>query len=238
MPFSKKRILIIGGGKVGLDALNFCIENDIIPFIIDKNPDCLVNSKVKLFKIEGTLDFEKEKFDKPLFLQTKLDKIPNLLQKYKFEYIIPAIPVHIMAKLGIIYLENKNIKIKPAPDLIEIIKNKIPPFLIHSYDKKSGILILSFMPKGEFCIPGCTEHIKCPKTGIIKEKPLYQILEDLTVNFQSIILRSEQLSPNLGGISKHSIKKFLDFINSIDTEFIIGTACMCHGVVNAFEIKI
>ena len=240
MSISSKIILIIGGGKVGLDALNFCEKNNYIAIIMDNNPNCLVRPKVEIIESKDYLQIINniQEIKSALFIM-KLDKVINLIKYINFEYLIPAVPIHLMAKLSMDYLSQKNLKIHPSSDIIQIVKKKIDKKLIYNYNKEKGIIVASFMPIGQTCAPNCIEPIKCPVTGIIKQKPLFEKFNELSKEkeFSSIHLISEQLEPNLGGISRKAIINLFKFLDNVNQHFIISTACKCHGIINSFEFK-
>ncbi|MHA1229797.1 MAG: hypothetical protein ACTSPQ_04045 [Candidatus Helarchaeota archaeon] len=231
-------ILIVGGGKVGIYALEYCKKEKYNAIIIDNDSNCLASKYVESIYYFNEINDYNELFGyKNILLIMNISDLSKILLNLDFEYVVPAIPIHLMAVLALEYLKAKNVNIKPSSYLIKQIRKKIAPELIISFNESDGILISSFMPKEEQCLPNCTEHLKCPKTGIVKPKPLYDIFKDITDDLASLILISEQLKPNLGGFSRNSIRKFYEFLNSIENDFIIGTACMCHGILNAFELR-
>ncbi|MCK5587764.1 MAG: hypothetical protein KAI34_03450 [Candidatus Lokiarchaeota archaeon] len=238
MSLSREQILVIGGGEVGYTALKFCKKNNFSVIIIDSNPHCKVRSEVDLF--ERNHDFDKIKQipagKSILFaINESLNELPSILQRFEFEYIIPAIPIHAMAKLTYVYLNQKGIEVKPAPDLIQSIKRRIDPSVIHNYDEKEGIIVASYMPYGQECAPNCCEFMECPVAGIEKSKPLHEILKDASIGVPAKILVSKQITANLGGIPGKSVNELFSFIDLLNDQMIIGTACMCHGIINAIE---
>jgi hypothetical protein len=240
MNLSGDRILIIGGGEVGYSALKFCKKNNFSVIIVDSNPHCKVRSEVDV--LEMNHDFDKIKqiqADKSILIviNESLNELPSLIQRFEFEYIIPAIPVHAMAKLTYAYLNQKDMEVRPAPDLIKIIKRRIASSLIHCYNEHDGIIVASFMPPGQNCAPNCNESMKCPVTGITKPKPLYELFKDACAGFPAKILVSEQLEPNLGGIPGSSVRELFKFLDLLNDQMIIATSCMCHGIINAIELQ-
>ena len=232
------KVLIIGGGKVGLTALQYCRENNYAAIVIDENKDCLVRSEADIIEFENFFKIIQDiKPGQTAFVVMKLNKLISVVNTFVFDYIIPAIPYHLLGKLTNDFFMNKNIEIHPSIDVIKKIRAKIDPNIIYNYDNLQGIIIASFMPTGITCAPNCIEYLKCPITKIEKPKPLYEIFMNAGEGISSYIMISEQLKPNLGGFPARSIKDFLDFLYSVKDQFIIGTACMCHGIINAFEIR-
>ncbi len=239
MNHTQRKILIVGGGRVGQRALDFCKENNFIAVIVDDKPDCLVRKYVDIIEVGDNFEvITKLQGNKAILFVTELSEIPRLLQSYDFEYTIPAVPIHLMGKLCYDYLRAKKFQVKPAANVIRLISKRIDQSLIINYSEKDGIIIASFMPKNQNCAQNCVEYLRCPVTKIQKPKPLYEIFQDACQDFPSMIFISEQLKPNLGGIPKKSMDKFLHFLDSINQQVIIGTSCMCHGVLNAFKIEI
>ncbi|NHI94332.1 MAG: hypothetical protein EAX96_17705 [Candidatus Lokiarchaeota archaeon] len=233
-----RKILIVGGGKVGSHALQYCRDNNFAAIVVDENIDCYVRPEVDfienndIFKVIRDI----EKGESALVI-INLKELINIIDTFVFDYIIPAIPVHLLGKLTIDFFLNKNIKIKPSMDLIQKIQPNLDPTIICSNNDEEGIIVASYMPAGIKCAPNCIENIICPITKIEKPKPLFEIFQDACMDFPSKILQSKQLIPNLGGFPTESIKEFLDFLYSVNNNFLIGTSCMCHGIINAFEIK-
>ena len=232
------KILIIGGGQVGLRALQYSKNKNFAAIVIDENKDCLASSKVDFIETENFFKIIKDIGENQSALMVmKLKELISIVDTFAFDYIIPAIPIHILGQLTVNFFLNKNLQINPSIDLIEKIHQKLDPKIICNYNTNQGIIVASFMPLENKCAPNCMEYLKCPITKIKKPKPLYDIFKDISQGFFSYIMISEQLVPNLGGFSALSMKNYLDFLYSVKDQFIIGTSCMCHGVLNAFEIK-
>jgi hypothetical protein len=235
---SRGQILIMGGGEVGYNALTFCKKNDFSAIIVDSNPICRVRSEVDFFVINHDFDqIKRIQAGKSILfvINESVNELPSLLQRFKFEYVIPAIPIHAMAKLTYVYLKQKGIDVNPSPNLIQLIKTRIDPNLIHNYDQKEGIIIASFMPHGLECAPNCCESMECPVTGIEKLKPLHEILKDACNGFSAKILVSKQLQADLGGIPGNSVEELFSFLDLMNKQMIVGTACICHGIINALK---
>lgn len=233
-----RKILIIGGGRVGLSALHYCKNNNFAAIVIDENKDCLVSSKVDIIQTDNYFKIIKDIEEKQSVLMVmKLNELISIVDTFVFDYIIPAIPIHVLGQLTIDFFLNKNVQINPSVTLIEKIHQKLDPNVICNYNASQGIIVASFMPSGNKCAPNCIEHLTCPITRIEKPKPLYEVFKDSSQGFYSFFMISEQLKPNLGGFSSDSIRDFLKMLYSVKDQFIIGTACMCHGIINAFEIK-
>jgi len=232
--------LVIGGGDVGYKALTFCQKNDYPVLIVDSNPNCRVRSKVDLLEKNhnfNRIDQVQTNVSMLFVINRKLDELPSLLRRFDFKYIIPAIPVHVMAKLA--YAYQKGIEARPSTKLIKLIKEEIDSSLIHCFKESEGIIVASFMPLGQTCAPNCTESMKCPVTGIEKRKSLYELFKDACsrVGIPAKIFVSEQLEPNLGGIQGDSARQLFSFLDLLNEQIIIGTSCICHGIINAIQTR-
>jgi hypothetical protein len=238
--FLSDRILVIGGGEVGDKALRFCQKNDYSVLIVDSDSNCQVSSKVDIAEINHNLDRIKQvQTNKSMLflINRNLDDLPSILQRFNFKYIIPAIPVHVMAKLSYAYLNQKGIEVRPSAKLIRLIKEEIDSNLIHCYKESEGIIVASFMPLNQECASNCAEFMKCPVTGIEKRKSLHELFKNACskVGIPAKIFVSEQLEHNLGGIQGDSVKELFNFLDSSNEQITIGTSCICHGIINAIQ---
>ena len=68
---------------------------------------------------------------------------------------------------------------------------------------------------------------------------MYKLLEDMALpGFRVHVIRSRQLAPGVGGYSVGELKGLLRKVESAgDSNWLVGTACKCHGVVSALEVK-
>ncbi len=102
---------------------------------------------------------------------------------------------------------------------------------------KNGELYLS---NADFICPtNCTEPDRiCSYTGKARPCILFQKLRALRYHdFRSIVIRSRQLAPGVGGYTPHDLFSALDTILSADGPVLMSTACKCHGVMHAFTIE-
>jgi hypothetical protein len=68
---------------------------------------------------------------------------------------------------------------------------------------------------------------------------MYELIKSVDLpGFRVGVIRSRQLAPGLGGYSAGDMKKLVERVGSGgDLKWLVGTACKCHGVISALEVK-
>jgi len=68
--------------------------------------------------------------------------------------------------------------------------------------------------------------------------PLFKLLGGLEIrDFAIHIIRSRQIAPGLGGYRVKDMIQLLEKVRKGKArKWLIGTACRCHGVLNALEL--
>jgi hypothetical protein len=89
------------------------------------------------------------------------------------------------------------------------------------------------------CPENCPEPAgKCTHTG--KPRP-YRVYEKLAgIEYggcRSIVVQSHQLSPGVGGFKPKALFQALEAVAVAERPVLLSTACTCHGVMHAFEVK-
>ena len=185
--------------------------------------------------------------------------IYELILKFKPEYIIPVIPIHLSALITEEFLHEKaQVNLTSDKDSTIIFVTNVREELLLTYNLENGVAYLSYAKIDEICPDNCNgpENF-CPNFN--REKPItitkylkhfYKVddiirLEDDDKNeiFKVIIvIESKQLMPGLGGIEGKDITHvFKTLENNIDLFLnksyyvIIATTCNCHGVINFYE---
>ena len=76
-------------------------------------------------------------------------------------------------------------------------------------------------------------------TGEKREQPLYDLLSHLDLSgFKVHVIRSRQLAPGLGGYRVLDLAKTAEELKRDEMgRWLLGTACRCHGMLTAFEIR-
>ncbi|MEM3382464.1 MAG: hypothetical protein QXL52_05325 [Nitrososphaerales archaeon] len=238
-----KLIVIAGGGYFGTEALISAKESFAKIILLDEFPDCKASKFVE--EIIDGIDLEKAMDVKAsyakFFICDAVKFLIDFLRKTTPDYIVPAIPGNLTGKLVMMWLENRGFKIKVESGLAEEVLDDIPKSMVNYYDKESGTIITSYMPKGSLCEIPCDQPLEfCPTTGKPKAGAMYKVLEYATWNKvkASKIIRSHKLQRNVGCFKGEELTSFLSYINQIEKPYsiAIGTACACHGILNVFSV--
>lgn len=212
-----KSIWILGAGRFGLKAAKVLSRK---------------NKRVEITLIEKNSELCR-KIEMSDFKTVCMDGIEYLNQNLKSidypDWIIPAIPVHVVYEWVRLKIKDSYIiKTTPVPE--ELIM-KLPNIF---KGKKDEI----YMSIADFICPdNCPEPEElCTHTGKPRPYTLYKKLESIKHdNFFSVVVRSRQLSPGVGGYSPGDLFHALDVIKASNTPVLLSTACRCHGVMHAFR---
>ncbi|MGD8613081.1 MAG: potassium transporter, partial [Desulfobacterales bacterium] len=87
------------------------------------------------------------------------------------------------------------------------------------------------------CPANCSEPDDiCTHTGKPRPMILHEFLKSIQPKgFTSIVIRSHQLAPGVGGYTPAALFDALDQIKKMQSPVLLSTACSCHGVMNAFK---
>ena len=212
-----KSIWILGAGRFGLKAAKDLSRKNKKAEITVIEKKCELCRKIERYNVKTVC----------------MDGIEYLGQHLKnMEYpdwIIPAIPVHVA-------YEWVRLKIKDS----YILKNiPVPEELIMSLPNVfRGKRFEIYMSIADFICPdNCPEPEDiCTHTGKPRPFTLYKKLESIKYdNFRSVVVRSRQLSPGIGGYSPGALFHALNIIKASTTPVLLSTACRCHGVMHAFK---
>ncbi len=211
-------VWIIGAGRFGLRA--FCKLKkrvNALYIVIDSNPRTCEDACVLSENIVCR--------DGVDFLSERLKRMSGP------KWVIPAVPVHLAYDWMRRQLEGpKIIRSMPIPAAAA---EQLP----NPMWGRKGELYLS---NADFMCPAnCTEPDRiCSYTGKPRPRLLFQTLRDFRYeNFRSIVIRSRQLAPGVGGYTPHDLYGVLDAVVSADGPVLMSTACKCHGVLNAFTVE-
>ena len=146
------------------------------------------------------------------------------------DWIIPAVPVHLAFECVLLKLSIQGrVDAFPVPQEIE----KMLPNPIRG---SQGQLYASY---ADFLCPdNCTEPFdRCTFTGKPRKGLLYKRIEEISYkDYRSIVVRSHQLAPGVGGYQPEALKRSLAEASKSKTPVLYSTACLCHGVVHSFNI--
>lgn len=215
---SGKTALVIGGGNYGAKACRFFKKQKARVILVDNDPEC--KAKVFAAKEDFFLKDAKNAWD--------------LVLKLKPDFIVPTHPGHTCGKWIREYFH-----LKPLPDSLPNVMRRLPQSLFLGCDEPNARLIFSYMTKGKLCHEDCP-HLtnKCSLMGEPRPAPLYRLLEYAVFGLFDCgkIFASEQMAPGVGAIKA---SEFLAFMKEVEIKkpktLAVGTACLCHGVLNLFK---
>lgn len=209
-----KTIWIIGLGQFGLHALRYLSERN------KDNQFVLVDTaEAHLMRAAGPRR-RLEHADGVNFLER------NLITDQDPDWIIPALPIHLAAEWCL--SKKKPVRFRRVSLPIEIM-----PYLPNPLEADNGDVYVSH---AEFRCPG-----NCPEPSdicTVTQKPRKQNMFDLLSGirlpaFQSLVVRSHQLGPGVGGYRPVMLLELLYQVKQARSNLLVSTACRCHGVVTA-----
>jgi hypothetical protein len=210
-------ILVLGAGKFGLHALRALKrhpQNSVT--VVDTDPE----RGIEVTESGGHFTFA----DSILYLSESLKGTDPP------DWIIPAVPLHVAFEWVRTTLpEEVALEQLAVPDRV---KAELP----HPMPGADGQVYVSH---ADFICPDdCPEPAGiCTYTGQAREPDLYARLARITFqDFTSVVVRSRQLAPGLGGFRPNDLFTALGESVSAGGPVLLGTACKCHGVVQAFRI--
>ena len=216
VPNRKYSYLIIGCGHFGSRAAEILLKKDPHAKII-------------------VVDQDKQALQRfsPLSVKTIVCEGRSFLEQFiserqKVDYIIPAVPFHLVFEFILSQLKPLGAKRKKIPSLIG---------LPNPMKGKTGDLYTSLA--NFLCPENCPEPAQyCTITKQRRPKSLYKILNNLEGDFESRVIRSQQLAPGVGGFKPGALLDLLDNIKKRmgpRRSTLITTACRCHGVTSALS---
>lgn len=214
----KEAVFIIGAGQFGSRAARVMSERPDSPvFVVDLDEH-------QLGKLEG-LPVKRIPCEGTHFL------LSNFHLLHPSNTIVPAIPVHLACEWLKGYLE--------GPYVIETIEvpEAIRSSLPYTWAGSEKSLLVSY---ADFMCPDdCTEPAFCTVTGESRDQPLHDLLSHLDIRgFRIHVIRSRQIGPGLGGYRMADLIKAAENIAEGEMgEWLLGTACRCHGILTAFTIQ-
>ncbi len=236
----EKVVAILGGGKFGLQALQWALKNQYKAIVFDSKPHALVREHVHaiLSPDGGWTSSDFAQAPSVLVIGDALQVSFPILQEIHPDFVIPTIPVHFLAATLVFVGREKGVSFIPdTTEIAQLAKAFRAPLNISS-KPTDGILTLSYAQPGEVCPPQCAGPKDfCPTFHRKKEKTVTQLVTDVTkANPSMFLVESQQLTKGLGGIPG---AVFFDIIQRFQTNlparFIVATTCNCHGVLHAFE---
>jgi hypothetical protein len=210
--------IIIGGGKYGCHAIDFLRKKQRSFIVIDPNPNC---PAVERFGIKTSKEIN---IQGEIFVEGDLSKAIKLVDELKPEYVFPTAPVHIAADMASI-----KFALVPWPKAINKILPMLPPTVVLVAGK--GKLVVSFNRDNE-CLEECSMPDVCPTSKTRKPCTMTRLMKFASPD--AFILVSHSMAPGMGALKGAELLEFFDWAKA-QSEFVIGTACDCHGVFSAFR---
>lgn len=213
-----KNIILVGGGRFGKLALERI--PDRIAIVAEQEPE---EQLVELVQTSGA----------ELWNMDAIEALKKALHKRKNrpEWVIPAAPLHVLARWIAAELEAKKPQFGVVPEeLIPDVK------MVHRGEGGEAYLSLAdFM-----CPDDCPEPVEiCTHTGNPRGTPMYRRISDLnTVGIQVGVLRSLQLAPGVGGMPVHEMQQLRQEVKRTGGEWLLATACRCHGVLSYIDFQV
>ena len=213
---SRELIWIIGAGRFGMIALERLsrIKSDAHFVVVD--PD-----ERRFFPVENPRCVF-ENMDGVRFL------IRRLAPKDPPDWIIPALPVHLAAEWCLRKLEARGRRIPVPVGLDDMLPNPVRGAGGDVYVTHADFL----------CPDDCPEPAQtCTVTGEPRKPDMFGLLAEIHLeDFASIVIRSCQLGPGVGGYRPDQLFKLLSRLEEGQGRFLISTACRCHGVITGLGV--
>ena len=140
------------------------------------------------------------------------------------DWIIPALPVHLVAEWCLARLGPDRLgRIALPPEIESLLPNPI-----------RGLREEIYVSHATFrCPDDCAEpRDLCTITQKPRKQNMFEILENIErPRFQPLVIRSRQLGPGIGGYKPEQLFSLLSEVTQIQGNLLVATACRCHGVV-------
>jgi hypothetical protein len=252
-------LLIAGGGKFSIKAIKYAKFNNFKTILIDTNSECLASKFIdsKFTDLNKLIThFKTHQQQEIIFLQGDISIINKLINRINFLWIIPVVPIHLMALIDENIFKSKSINLTPDTKTCKVISKKIKKDLLLPSPIQKGILYLSYAKENEICPNNCIgspdycSHFKREKPITITNylKKIFEISENFTLKREAkniiISLHSYQLIPGLGGLKGKDVYSISNKVKENSREFkksqhhlIVATSCNCHGVINFYATK-
>ncbi len=148
----------------------------------------------------------------------------ELTPQARVDWIIPSLPLHMawewcQRKLG----TDQLVQAPMAQGLLQGLPNAM--------EGRAGDIYASH---ADFICPdNCPEPDQiCTATGRPRKQDMFALIADLsTPDCPSLVLRSRQLCPGVGGVTPAQLHGLLSEIRTRNGPLMISTACRCHAVV-------
>jgi len=146
-------------------------------------------------------------------------------------WVVPAAPVHVAFEwIRRCTADDYRIEILDVPEAVL----SILPNIFKGQQAQVYVSNADFI-----CPPDCPEPEEiCTYTGEPRPRILHDFLASIAhAGFRSVVIRSEQLLPGVGGYRPAALFDALKAVTAVPGSLFFSTACKCHGVLQAFRIE-
>ena len=214
---NRARFIILGAGHFGRRALLKCSNAypDCTITIVDPNKHTLKN-EIKSIPCEIICD------DGISYLNTLPQSTID-----QATWIIPSIPIHVAFEWIARNLTRPTRRVDIPETLLQQLPNALPG--------KKGTVYMSYATFR--CPDNCPEPVDhCYVTKNPRNISLFEKLKGIHIEkFSSIVLKSTQILPGIGGFVFRDLLETLSLVESLEKPVLLSTACRCHGVLDAFD---
>jgi len=217
--FPEDCVIVIGAGHFGRRAVELLSPRRGAPlWVVEKDEEAL--RSVEHLPVERILQ----------------DALSFLVECFHLLHpeniIVPAVPIHLAFEwLRLSTSGAFRVSRIEAPESIK-------PLVPHAWAGGEGSLLVSY---ADFrCPDDCPEPADhCTVTGKRRGTPLYALLRGMDLpGYRVHVIRSRQLAPGVGGYKVGDLQELLGRVDSAgEGKWVVATACKCHGVVSAMEVK-
>ena len=146
------------------------------------------------------------------------------------DWIIPALPVHLAAEWCFVRQEAERFRRIALPTGIKTFL----PNPMEGYNDDIYVSHADFR-----CPDDCVEPRNiCTVTQKPRKPNMFDLLSEIEYPaFQSLVIRTPQLGPGIGGYRPAMLFELLEQVKQAKSNLIVSTACRCHGVVTALAQK-
>lgn len=144
-------------------------------------------------------------------------------------WLVPAVPIHVCFEF-VLHELRRSVQVRRLP-----VPNETDLLVPNPMRSPSGTLYASY---ADFICPDtCGEPAEvCTRTGRARLGNLFQVLGTMEVgNYTTIVLRSMQLAPGVGGYTAGMLRAVMSRIRATAGKYMVCTSCRCHGVIDALE---
>lgn len=214
-----QRIWIIGAGRVGrmaVERLGKCFLGNTF-LVVDGD-----EAKLQPYHKQG-IDVCCEEGAR--FLSTHLS--PTGMP----EWVVPAVPIHLALEWARLKLAaTRRVEVVPVP--VSVVDALPHP------TEGDGYAI--YTTNADFLCPdNCPEpaHV-CFHTGLPRPRVLHEHIRlQEPKGWNMVVITSIQLGPGIGGYAPAALFSALDRLSAGPGRYLVSTACKCHGVVHALQVR-